>query len=254
MLTPALAMVAAASAHRAPLGGHLWHTLEALGFLITSLGGIAAAEYVQARKRRHATSAVAERPMIRIPVGVGAGPSVGLPHDPDTEPAAVERQHVAPTERAALLPLVALAGAAAAAVHFVVMPEHFEEATLYGVFFAAAATSQLLYSIMLLARPSRTLLAAGALGNAAIVVLWLVTRTIGIPLGPASGSVESFGILDVLASGFELVAAVGAIALICRTQPLARALRPSTWSRVIWLVGPAAAIAISIAAYSAPPS
>jgi hypothetical protein len=77
---------------------------------------------------------------------------------------------------------------AAAAVHFVVMPGHFEAAIVYGTFFAVTATVHLLYSVWLLIRPSRPLLMAGAVGNAAVTLLWLLTRTVGIPFGPGAGT------------------------------------------------------------------
>jgi hypothetical protein len=200
---------------------HLWHIVEGLGFLVISLGGIAFAEYVQSRKRAGGTS---------------------------IEPRSAARRG------ATLLPLVALAGVAAAGIHFVVMPEHFEESTLYGLFFAVTATTQLLYSGWLLARPSRALLTAGAVGNIAIVVLWLVTRLIGIPLGPGAGTTEEFGGLDILASGFELTVAFGAIALIRRPLPTARAHRPMTWSPVIWTLAPVAVLAVGVTAFISPPS
>jgi hypothetical protein len=108
--------------------------------------------------------------------------------------------------------------------------------------------------LLLLARPSRVLLAAGALGNAAIVVLWLVTRTIGIPLGPAAGSVESVGGLDILASGFEIVGLVAAALVLFGRVPLVRTIRPSSWSPLIWALAPAAAAAIAATTYLSPPS
>lgn len=254
MRSPGVILAAVASAHRAAWNGHLWHTIEALGFLIISLGGIAVAEFLNARQRHQNNSAVREMP--RVAVAVGASSAVGLlPARADAEPGFdVAPAAVSARTRSTLLPLVALAGAAAAAIHFVVMPEHFEEATLYGAFFAVAATSQLLYSVLLLVRPSRSLLVAGALGNVAIVLLWLVTRTIGIPLGPGAGSTESFGGLDVLATIFEITTAIGAIALIHRRQPLLRAIRPSTWSPLIWALSPGVATAIAVTAYIAPPS
>jgi hypothetical protein len=265
MLTSRPTLMASAAASRGLLAGHGWHTIEALGFLITSLGGIAAAEYVQARARRarvidervHSTANASTRTTQLVAASAGISSSVGLL--PERAVAAAAAAPAVPIvtharTRATLLPLVAMAGAAAAAVHFVVMPEHFEEATMYGAFFAAAATSQLLYSVLLLARPSRTLLAAGAFGNVSIALLWLVTRTIGIPLGPAAGSTESFGGLDVLATIFELTAAIGAIVVISSQLPLLRTIRPSTWSPTIWALGSGAAVAIAATAVISPPS
>lgn len=153
-----------------------------------------------------------------------------------------------------LLPLVALSSIAAAGVHYVVMPDHFEESALYGTFFLVAATSQLVYAVYLLVRPSRALLAAGAIGNLAIVALWLMTRLVGIPLGPAAGSTESFGGLDILAAIFELTTAVAALALIRKPRWPRSLMNPARWSRLIWALGAGAAAAIVSTAIVAPPS
>jgi hypothetical protein len=250
MFTAETAVTTAAAA-QGSLGGHFWHVVEALGFLVTSLGGIAAAELAQARQRRASGGnlSMQRTAVAASPAGIGALPT------------AASATLMMPTEqtshrsqRQTLLPLVALAGAAAAAVHFVVMPEHFEEATLYGTFFAVAASSQILYSLLLLARPARPLLIAGALGNFAIVALWVVTRTAGIPLGPGGGSVESVGGLDVLATGFEVVTTVGAVVVLMRGHHLVRALRPATWTPAIWGFASCAVVAIAVTTYLSPPS
>jgi hypothetical protein len=217
----AAAVFANGRGHSLQSGNHVWHIVEGLAFLVTSLGGIAFAEHLQGRKRD-----------------------------------GNERTAIASSARrgATLLPLVALAGAAAASIHFVVMPEHFEEATLYGLFFAITASTQLIYSAWLLLRPSRALLAIGAVGNITIVVLWLVTRLVAVPLGPGAGTTEEFGGLDILATVFELTMAVGAITLIRRPLPMRRALHPVTWSPAIWTLAPLAAFAIGVTAFIAPPS
>src|SRR5215216_7342782 len=76
-------------------------------------------------------------------------------------------------------------------IHLWVAPEHFEEWWGYGAFFLVAAAAQLLYAPLALRWPSRTLLIVGIAGNLAIVALYLLTRTVGIPpLGPEAGKVE----------------------------------------------------------------
>jgi len=105
---------------------------------------------------------------------------------------------------------------AAALIHLWVTPEHFEEWWGYGVFFLVSALAQLLYVPLLLRRPSRTVWLLGVGGNLAIVLLYLLTRTAGIPLfGPEAGEVEGVGIIDVCATTSELgiVAALGALLL-----------------------------------------
>lgn len=93
----------------------------------------------------------------------------------------------------------------AALLHFYVTPEHFEEWWGYGAFFLVAAIAQALYAPLLILRPATPLLIAGIAGNVAIVVLYIVTRTAGVPLfGPMAGDVEEFGLMDLTATGAEL--------------------------------------------------
>jgi hypothetical protein len=102
------------------------------------------------------------------------------------------------------LRLAALFSVGAALVHGAVCPEHFQEATIYGVFFLVAATCQAGWAAMVMTQPRRWLLYAGAVGNAAITALWAVTRLDGVPLGPGRGETESIGRLDIIATGCEL--------------------------------------------------
>jgi len=118
-------------------------------------------------------------------------------------------------------PLPALAGvsALAAGIHGAVCPEHFGESALYGSFFLGVAAGQLAFAALVLTRPSRRLLALGLGGNAAVVLLWLLTRTVAIPLGPAAGTTEEIGALDLVASVAE-----ASIVVLCwlglRMQPV----------------------------------
>ena len=102
----------------------------------------------------------------------------------------------------------------AAIVHLWVVPEHFEEWWGYGTFFLVAALAQGLYALWLLRRPGRPILLLGVAGNLAIVILWLVTRTTGIPLlGPHAGEVEGVGALDLLCTLAEVCVILGLGAL-----------------------------------------
>ena len=103
-------------------------------------------------------------------------------------------------------------------LHLIVMPEHFDEWLGYGLFFLVLALAQLVYSVLLLRRPSsRTVLVAGIVGNALIIGLWAVTRTVGIPLGPASGEVEAIGVVDTVSKLAEL-ALIGYLFLLLRNS------------------------------------
>ena len=93
----------------------------------------------------------------------------------------------------------------AALIHLWVAPEHFEEWWGYGAFFFVAAAAQLLYGPVLLRWPTRAVLLWGIAGNLMIVALYLLTRTVGIPLfGPKAGEVEQIGFADVCATTSEL--------------------------------------------------
>jgi manganese oxidase len=78
------------------------------------------------------------------------------------------------------------------------------------------ALAQGLYALCLLRRPGWPLLLFGVAGNLAVVILWLVTRTSGIPLlGPHAGDVEEVGVLDLICTLAEVcvVFGLGALAM-----------------------------------------
>jgi hypothetical protein len=91
--------------------------------------------------------------------------------------------------------------ASLALVHFLATPLYFDRWLGYGVFFLTVAVLQVMYSMALAAgEPNRALLWLGILGNALVIALWAVTRTVGIPLfGPMAGEVLPVGLLDGLA-------------------------------------------------------
>jgi hypothetical protein len=111
-------------------------------------------------------------------------------------------------EETVQLPTAVLVGAAlsvgAAAIHAIVIPPHLSESLLYGVFFAAMAVGQLGWAVLAVVRPRTWVITAGALGNLAIVALWAMTRTVGIPLGVAAGRREAIGVMDTTCCLLEL--------------------------------------------------
>jgi hypothetical protein len=103
---------------------------------------------------------------------------------------------------------IAASTVAAAAIHLSIIGEHFAESRLYGWFFLVLTIAQFGVAVLLVRRPSQALLKSVAASSVAIVLLWLATRTIGIPAGPAAGELEPFGLPDVLCSAFEFLAAL----------------------------------------------
>ena len=116
-----------------------------------------------------------------------------------------------------LLYVVAALSLLAGLTHLWVMPEHFEEWWGYGAFFLVAAAAQVLYVPLLLRWTNRTVLLLGIVGNSAIVLLYLLTWVVGIPLfGPEAWEVEGVGIIDLCATTSEvaIVVALGTLVLM----------------------------------------
>jgi hypothetical protein len=104
-------------------------------------------------------------------------------------------------------------------IHLWVTPEHFEEWWGYGAFFVVAGAAQILYVPIVLLLPTRIVLLGGIVGNLAIVGLYLLTRTVGIPVfGPEAGEVERVGFMDLCATTSEVGIAVALGALLRKTD------------------------------------
>lgn len=124
-----------------------------------------------------------------------------------------------------LLFTVAALTLGAGAVHVLGVPGHAEESVLFGIAFALFAGAQVLLGLRLLRRPSARLLGAVAGANAAIAGIWLLSRTVGLPVGPAPWTPEPIGPPDLVATFFELAAAVLGAALVSASP---------RWLRVEW--------------------
>ena len=111
---------------------------------------------------------------------------------------------------------VALCSAGAAAIHLAVAKMHFDEYTLFGVFFVGSGLAQLVWPLWLLLRRWRPLLVLGALGNGLIVALWAVDRIWGLPLGPEHWKPDPVGFGDSVTAAFELLIVAGCVVLLGR--------------------------------------
>jgi hypothetical protein len=137
-----------------------------------------------------------------------------------------DRPRRAPGSRsfsAPTVPIFALAvlSAAGAAIHSAVSAEHFEEAFIYGAFFLLASASQAGWAVLIVYRPNRTLLIVGAVANAATIILWTLTRTVGLPVGPQLWRAEAIGTLDLVSTLLELAIMLGDTTLAIRRTTLA---------------------------------
>ena len=104
---------------------------------------------------------------------------------------------------------LAILSLATAVIHFAVAGQHFQEYWLFGVFMLVAAWLQLLWAIAIIARQSPPLLWGGAVLNAGVVAVYIVTRTIGDVVGPAPHAVEPLGFGDGLCTALEATVIAG---------------------------------------------
>jgi hypothetical protein len=123
---------------------------------------------------------------------------------------------VSATARPYLLAALASLSAAAGAIHFAVVFEHFTDDTLYGVFFLVLSWAQLIWPAVLLWSPSRLWLWLGMAGNAAVLAVYIASRTVGLPFGPDLHHPEPVGALDVMSCVLEFALIIGCAALLWR--------------------------------------
>lgn len=125
---------------------------------------------------------------------------------------------------------------AAGVLHATVIPEHMSEWWGYGFFFMLAALAQIMYGLLLFLRPwaydetgairehpdetARPVYLGGALANLAIIALYLITRTVGIPIfGPDAGSVEPVTAVSVVVTLLEAALVAVLFVLARRAVP-----------------------------------
>jgi FtsP/CotA-like multicopper oxidase with cupredoxin domain len=117
----------------------------------------------------------------------------------------------------------------AAFVHLAVAPEHLREYLPFGIFFLAVGCAQIVLAVELVMRPTRRLALLMAAGSAALVALWFVSRTRGLPIGPTPGKPEDVGLADIICNILEMVSTLLFLALAA--WPARRTVRR------IWLIG-----------------
>ncbi len=100
--------------------------------------------------------------------------------------AAVERStHAGRAVRSTSMDVAIALAALAAIAHFVEAPRHFEWWPASGVTFVVLGVLQAAFAVTLLrSEPSPKLIQVGLWGTVAVVLLYLVSRTVGIPFSP----------------------------------------------------------------------
>jgi hypothetical protein len=121
----------------------------------------------------------------------------------------VVKQQISETRsrREATVLLSALAWATAF-IHVLAATHHYREWALYGVFFTVLAPAQAIWGGLVFQQiGGRRLLALGGLVNLGVALIWAMSRTTGIPIGPSPWQPEALGWHDVMATLNELAMA-----------------------------------------------
>lgn len=125
----------------------------------------------------------------------------------DTEAGALD--HGLSTLRPTVPYCLALLTVGTSIIHFAVAGMHFQEYWLFGVLMLVAAWLQLLWAAAVVFRPTPMLWWLGAMLNAGIIVVYLITRTVGDVIGPTPTAVEDVGFGDAACTVMEAVVVVG---------------------------------------------
>ena len=118
--------------------------------------------------------------------------------------------------------------------------------------FALMGAGQWAFAVAHLLRPSPRVLAAGGVFHAGIIVLWLVTRTVGLGFVPGAEAPADVGVADLVANTFSLVV-VGITAIgMARHKTGNSLLLPRSMATAIKAVVLAGAIFLTVPALIAP--
>jgi hypothetical protein len=129
------------------------------------------------------------------------------------------------SDRTALRLVLGAAAIGAGVIHLSVAPDHLAEYRPLGIGFLVAGLLQMGWGAAIAARDSRRLLVAGAAGSLLLVGAYVMSRTVGLPLGPEAFEPEAFGAADLLCCALEVPVALGAYLLARRPTALAGQLR-----------------------------
>lgn len=139
----------------------------------------------------------------------------------------------------------------AAVIHAKVTPEHFEEWAAAGVFFVVITVVQAGLALGLLLSRLRVLYISALVVSAAAVLVWVVSRTTGLPFGPDAGTPEEVGRPDTVATIFELATVAVTLPLLTLAPPCRHG-RASRWCWAVVAVVAVVVIAMTGFAIASP--
>jgi hypothetical protein len=120
-----------------------------------------------------------------------------------------------------VLVLVAAVAFIGGLIHVGAGVDHFGEFPLYTLVFCLLAAAQLTWAAMLLRHPSRRVMLLGCALQLGIVLLWALSRTVGVPIAPQAWVPEQVGVADLVETIGEIatVIAVMCVVLSGRLKP-----------------------------------
>lgn len=113
--------------------------------------------------------------------------------------------------------LLAAAAIGAGAIHVAFAPTHLQEWVPLGAGFLLAGVLQVLWGVHITRNESSPALLLGAAFSVLFIGVYLMSRTVGLPLGPEAFQPEGIGVADVLCCALEVL--VIPTALLLRRRP-----------------------------------
>ena len=104
----------------------------------------------------------------------------------------------------------------AGVIHLSVAPDHVREYLPFGLLFLGVGAAQVVLAAVILLRPSPRPLIAAALIAFGCMVVWVISRTVGLPVGPSPDRPEAVLFPDLITSVFEAISIVLLLVLILR--------------------------------------
>jgi hypothetical protein len=117
--------------------------------------------------------------------------------------------------------IAAVTAPAAGAIHLAQVGVHLEEGWIFAGFFLVVGTIQVIAGVLLLRAWPAIWLWFGIVGSSAVIAIWIVSRTVGLPFGEDPGQAEALGTADAAASLCEAITVV-ALALWLTARSAAR--------------------------------
>jgi hypothetical protein len=132
-----------------------------------------------------------------------------------------------------------------AVIHTAVVPAHLREWPAAGTFFMALAATEIVAAVVTFDRPTRHAMVAVVVISVGPLLLWMYSRTLGMPFGPGSGVPERVGLADGAACALEIGTLVAALLLLRSGGWLQRPARSAHGNRLA-VVAVVAVIAVGL--------